>query len=184
MGAGAGNRPGYPSDGRCASPGRFCCDVVRPLGGGCAGEAGVAGPVACGGASPVVGGVVVVAEELGEDRRGDGDREREQRARSGCAGGDPELAEPAADPLGPDVRAWLCAWEQPRLCGMFALVAQQRGELWRDCDRVVTEPKSNLAVVGLDIFVAEPDDAGDELTVEQKQRPGDAYLRLDVGAIE
>src|SRR5450755_56336 len=65
---------------------------VRESGGGCAGEVGVAGPVAGGFASPEGGGVVVVAEEFGEDRGGDGDRERKERARSGGAWGDPELA--------------------------------------------------------------------------------------------
>ncbi len=53
---------------------------------------GVAGPVAGGFASPVVGGVVVVAEELGEDRGGDSHGEREERARSGDSWADPELA--------------------------------------------------------------------------------------------
>jgi hypothetical protein len=153
-------------------------------GGGCAGEAGVAGPVSCGGASPVVGGVVVVAEEFGEDRGGDCDREGEERAGSGCAWRDPEFAESAADALGSDVRARFRAWEQPRAGRVLPLVAEQCSELFGYRDGVATEPKPDLAVVDLDLFGAEPDDPGDELAVEQQERSGDADPGLGVAVVK
>jgi hypothetical protein len=149
-----------------------------------AGEAGVTGPVSCGGAAPVVGGVVVVAEEFGEDRGGDCDGERDERAGSGCLWADPEFAKSAADALGSDVRARFRAREQPRASRVFPLAAQQRGDLFGDRDGVVTEPKPDLVAVDLDIFAAEPDDAGDELSVEQQQRSGDADRGLGVAVVK
>jgi hypothetical protein len=129
----------------------------------------------------VVGGVVVVAEEFGEDRGGDGDCEREERAGAGGARGDPELAKSAADAFGSDVRAGFGAGEQPRVGGVLVLVSQQCGEWFGDGDGVLTEAEWRVVVlVDLEVGGAESDDAGDELAVEQQQRSGDPDRRLDV----
>jgi hypothetical protein len=87
----------------------------------------------------VVGGVVVVAEEFGEDRGGDCDGEGDERAGSGCAWADPEFAESAADALGSDVRAWFRAWEQPWAGRVLLLVAEQRSELFGYRDGISAE---------------------------------------------
>ena len=102
--------------------------VLRASVGGGAGEAGVAGPVAAGGPAPAVGGVVVEAEQLGEDWRWDACGECEQRSWAGGVCVDSEFAQAASESLGSDVGSWFRAGEQllggrPRL-----LAAQQIGE--------------------------------------------------------
>jgi hypothetical protein len=72
----------------------------------------------------VVGGVVAVAEQLAEDGGGDAGGEREQRRAAAGVGSDAELAQAAADALGPDVAAGLGAGEQPWSRGLGVQGAQ------------------------------------------------------------
>jgi hypothetical protein len=132
----------------------------------------------------VVGGVVAVAEQLAEDRGGDAGGEREQRRGAAGLGMDAELAQAAADPLGPDVGARFGAGQQPRSGGLCVHGAEQRGEWVVDLDRVRAELEEDVWAAQVEVVVAEGDDAGDALAVEQDQAARDAGGRLERVVVE
>ena len=132
----------------------------------------------------MVGGVVAVAEQLAEDGGGDVGGEREQRCGTAGVGADAELAQAAADALGPDVGAWLGAGQQPWSGGLGVQGAEQCGEWVGDLDRVVAEPEADLRSVEVEVVGAERDDPGDALAVEQDQAARDAGREFERVVVE
>ena len=113
-------------------------------------KAGVARPVARGGAPPVVRRVVVVAEQVREDRRWDRRSERKQRAHARGADLDPELAQTAAEALRAQVRAGLRSGEQPRSFGLCVLPLDEACEWWWQFDRLVADLEQDGFVLEVD----------------------------------
>jgi hypothetical protein len=129
-----------------------------------------------------VGGVVVVAEGLGDDGGGGLEGELAQGGGERGAGGDAELGEQRGHGRGVERLAGAAAGEQPAAGGVGGGVhvlpaggqlEQQAGEWPGDGGWRVAEPQQDRAVAAVDDVVdGEPDDAAGGLGEQQRQAGG------------
>jgi hypothetical protein len=139
------------------------------------GEAGVARPVAGGGATPLVGRVVAVRAARRARGRG---RWRRARAvpRDGWSVGGCRVG--AGGGGCARVRCGCPAWRRAAAMVPWSGRAgpEQRGEWVGDFDRVVAELEADPWAVQVEVVAAEGDDPGDALAVEQDQAARDAGM--------